>query len=152
MGIPFSKQIHYAFEQVQPAVDQVKPLVAASFKVLRTTKNIAILLAVLQVYIVLVLTMNLCVLLAILITVNPDLEKERTMIITPVVDYIAEWIHANWRALFWILKVAIVLGIAVMGVVVWVGSTSEMRGSVETSREEDGEEDGDGGKEEEGNN
>lgn len=49
MGIPYSKQIHSAF-------DQVTPLVAAGFEVLKTTKNIAILLACLQVFVALVLT------------------------------------------------------------------------------------------------
>lgn len=51
MGIPYSKQIHSAF-------DQVTPLVAAGFEVLKTTKNIAILLACLQVFVALILTLQ----------------------------------------------------------------------------------------------
>lgn len=42
MGIPYSKQINLAF-------DQVTPLVAAAFKVLQTTRNITYLLAAIQV-------------------------------------------------------------------------------------------------------
>ena len=41
MGLPYSKQINEAF-------DQVTPLVAEGFKVLETTKNISILLATMQ--------------------------------------------------------------------------------------------------------
>lgn len=51
MGLPYSKQIHSAF-------DQVTPLVAAGFEVLRTTKNIAIFLACLQVFVALVLSLQ----------------------------------------------------------------------------------------------
>jgi hypothetical protein len=42
MGLPYSRQINAAFEEVTP-------LVAAGFKVLRTTRNISILLAIIQV-------------------------------------------------------------------------------------------------------
>jgi hypothetical protein len=42
MGIPYSKQINIAF-------DQVAPLVAAGFVVLQTTRNITYLLAAIQV-------------------------------------------------------------------------------------------------------
>jgi hypothetical protein len=67
MGIPYSREINAAFEQVTP-------LVAAGFKVLKTTKNISILLAVIQVLTVLFLALILVVLLGILYSVNPDLE------------------------------------------------------------------------------
>ena len=66
MGIPYSKQINAAF-------DQVTPLVAESFKALETTKNIIILLAVIQVLTVILLSLILTVLVALLITCNPDL-------------------------------------------------------------------------------
>jgi hypothetical protein len=67
MGIPYSRQINAAFEQVTP-------LVAAGFKVLRTTRDISILLAVIQVLTVLLLGLILCGLVALLYCVNPDLE------------------------------------------------------------------------------
>jgi hypothetical protein len=67
MGLPYSKQINAAFEQVTP-------LVAAGFKVLRTTRDISILLAIIQVLTVLLLFLILLGLIALLYCVNPDLE------------------------------------------------------------------------------
>jgi hypothetical protein len=84
MGIPYSRQIHAAF-------DQVTPLVAAGFEVLQTTKNISILLAAIQVITVVILAMILLTMLALLITMNPDLEAERAAIVTPVVKWCACW-------------------------------------------------------------
>lgn len=66
MGIPYSREINAAFEQVTP-------LVAAGFKVLKTTKNISILLAVIQVLTVLFLAGILLVLIAIVYCVDPGL-------------------------------------------------------------------------------
>jgi hypothetical protein len=84
MGIPYSKQINAAF-------DQVTPLVSAGFEVLQTTKNISILLAAIQVVTVLILAAILLTLIALLISVNPDLEAERVAIVTPVVKWCACW-------------------------------------------------------------
>jgi hypothetical protein len=67
MGIPYSRQINAAFEQVTP-------LVAAGFQVLRTTRDISILLAVIQVLTVFFLGLILVALFALLYCVNPDLE------------------------------------------------------------------------------
>jgi hypothetical protein len=67
MGIPYSREINAAFEQVTP-------LVAAGFKVLKTTRNISILLAVIQVLTVFFLFLILLALLLLLYCVNPDLE------------------------------------------------------------------------------
>lgn len=67
MGLPYSRQINAAFEEVTP-------LVAAGFKVLRTTRNISILLAVIQVLTVFFLFLILLGLIALLYCVNPDLE------------------------------------------------------------------------------
>jgi hypothetical protein len=67
MGIPYSREINAAFEQVTP-------LVAAGYKVLRTTKNISIILAIIQVLTVIFLGSILLALVALLYTVNPDLE------------------------------------------------------------------------------
>lgn len=82
MGLPYSKQINAAFEQVTP-------LVAAGFKVLQTTKNISLLLAVIQVLTVLILACILAVLFAVLICVNPDLSAERDALVTPAVRVLA---------------------------------------------------------------
>ncbi|KAJ4990840.1 hypothetical protein SVAN01_03629 [Stagonosporopsis vannaccii] len=76
MGIPYSREINAAFSQVTP-------LVAAGYKVLQTTKNISIILAVIQVLTVILLGAILVVLGAILVAVNPDLEVERQRLITP---------------------------------------------------------------------
>jgi hypothetical protein len=67
MGLPYSRQINAAFEEVTP-------LVAAGFKVLRTTRNISILLAIIQVLTVFFLFLILLCLIALLYCVNPDLE------------------------------------------------------------------------------
>lgn len=67
MGLPYSRQINAAFEQVTP-------LVAAGYKVLRTTRDISILLAVIQVLTVVLLFAILVALVGVLYCVNPDLE------------------------------------------------------------------------------
>ena len=94
MGIPYSQAI-------RAAVDQVTPLVAAGFEVLQTTKNISILLAAIQVITVVILALILLAVLALLITVNPDLHAERVAIVTPVVKWCACWVmpecEARWR-------------------------------------------------------
>ncbi|KAG9200531.1 hypothetical protein G6514_006873 [Epicoccum nigrum] len=82
MGIPYSREINAAFEQVTP-------LVAAGYKVLRTTKNISIILAIIQVLTVVLLGLILLALVALLYTVNPDLEEERKQLITPWLRYCA---------------------------------------------------------------
>ncbi|KAJ6278951.1 hypothetical protein J3E71DRAFT_370149 [Bipolaris maydis] len=110
MGIPYSRQINAAFEQVTP-------LVAAGFTVLRTTRDISILLAIIQVLTVLLLALILGVLVLIVYCVNPDLEEERQRIITPWLRYVA-------RISIWGVA-KFVVGIAVMGSVasaaVWKG-------------------------------
>ncbi|KAF1991106.1 hypothetical protein K402DRAFT_389308 [Aulographum hederae CBS 113979] len=83
MGIPYSRQINAAF-------DQVTPLVAAGFVVLETTKNIAILLAWIQVLTIILLSLILTSLFGLLITLNPDLEAERRNLVTPVVRWLAK--------------------------------------------------------------
>ncbi|KAF2651416.1 hypothetical protein K491DRAFT_719839 [Lophiostoma macrostomum CBS 122681] len=82
MGIPYSREINAAF-------DQVTPLVAAGFKVLKTTKNISILLAVIQVLTVLFLALILWVMIALVYCVNPDLEAERRTLVTPIFQRLA---------------------------------------------------------------
>ncbi|KAF2004278.1 hypothetical protein P154DRAFT_55751 [Amniculicola lignicola CBS 123094] len=76
MGIPYSREINTVFEQVTP-------LVAAGFKVLKTTKNISIVLAVIQVLTVVFLAMILAVLVALVYCVDPGLEYERKTLVTP---------------------------------------------------------------------
>ncbi|KAH6672319.1 hypothetical protein B0J14DRAFT_542632 [Halenospora varia] len=134
MGIPYSKQINLAF-------DQVTPLVAAGFKVLQTTKNITFLLAAIQVLTALFLFLILITLLGLIITVSPDLEEERKTLVTPVVKGIVESVvrYAEWLKVgVWIVGV----GVAVGGMAGWwvtregVGKVTavgvEVGGDVET--------------------
>jgi hypothetical protein len=85
MGIPYSKEIN-------TALDQVAPLVEAGFVVLRTTKNISILLMILQILTVLLLGLILLTGFGIILSVNPDLERERRQLVTPVVKWVAAWL------------------------------------------------------------
>jgi hypothetical protein len=96
MGIPYSKQINAAF-------DQVTPLVAAGFQVLETTKNIAILLTFIEIFTVILLSLILIALLMLLVTMNPELEEERRTFITPVIKWVfrvvqqrVEYLNKNW--------------------------------------------------------
>ncbi|KAF2097730.1 hypothetical protein NA57DRAFT_76539 [Rhizodiscina lignyota] len=84
MGIPYSKEINAAF-------DQVTPLVAAAYQVLQTTKNISIILAGIQVLTLVFLGMILVALVGLLFTMNPDLEKERQLYVTPTLLAIVSW-------------------------------------------------------------
>ena len=77
MGVPYS-------QEVRAAVDQIASLVAA----VQTTKNIFILLAAVQVVRVVILTLILLAMLALLITMNPDLEGERAAAVTPAIKWI----------------------------------------------------------------
>lgn len=112
MGIPYSRQIHAAF-------DQVTPLVAAGFEVLQTTKNISILLAAIQVITVVVLALILLAMLALLITMNPDLHAERTAIVTPVVKWCACWVMPECEAR-WRLAISVCVLFAAVFVLGWV--------------------------------
>jgi hypothetical protein len=76
MGIPYSRQINDAF-------NQVTPLVAEGFRVLETTKNIAIVLAFIEVLTAILLAFILLALVALLITTNPDFADERQTYVTP---------------------------------------------------------------------
>jgi hypothetical protein len=141
MGIPYSKQIHAAF-------DQVTPLVAAGFEVLQTTKNISILLAAIQVVTVLILAAILLTLLALLISVNPDLEAERVAIVTPVVRWCACWAMPECEARGRVLVSAGVLVLVVfVGGWVWysvVTDVKDVAAEEAVAVEEEGKEEGEG--------
>lgn len=124
MGIPYSREINAAFEQVTP-------LVAAGFKVLRTTKNISIILAIIQVLTVLFLGLIFLALIVLIYTVNPDLEvsfadyliheitdplqEERRQLITPWLRYYA---HIT---LWGVIKTTVtsLFAIGITGYVAW---------------------------------
>ncbi|AEO64797.1 uncharacterized protein THITE_2111146 [Thermothielavioides terrestris NRRL 8126] len=112
MGLPYSKQIHHAF-------DQVTPLVVAGFRVLETSRDIAILVALIQVVTCLLLAVILLAALALLITVNPDLEPERQAIVTPVIRWLASWVSSPEDRKWLELVVFVVLGGVFLGS--WAG-------------------------------
>ncbi|TVY39703.1 hypothetical protein LSUB1_G006865 [Lachnellula subtilissima] len=108
MGIPYSKQINLAF-------DNVTPLVAAGFEVLQRTKHIIYLLAAIQVLTAIFLGLILITLLALIITVSPDLENERKILVTPVMKWLADWIVQYRRSVqvgFWVVIIGAVRGAA----------------------------------------
>ncbi|PNS13795.1 hypothetical protein CAC42_3288 [Sphaceloma murrayae] len=131
MGIPYSRQINAAF-------DQVTPLVAAGFQVLQTTKNISILLAAIQVLTVLLLALIQATLLMLLITVNPDLEQERTRMVTPVMKWVAGLFirlsnqKKTLGTVFWILMAGACAG----GVVGWLATQREAARLAEAAAQE----------------
>ena len=106
MGIPYSKQINLAF-------DQVTPLVAKGFEILQTTRNITYLLAAIQVLTALFLFLILITLLGLIITVSPDLEYERQVLVTPVMKGMAKNVidYGAWvKVGFWIVGIGVLVG------------------------------------------
>ena len=102
MGLPYSKQINAAFSQVTP-------LVASSYQTLDTIKNISLLLAAIQVLTVILLFSILLTLFAILITLSPDLDDARQVLVLPVLNFFVRFI----------LKAVELLS----GTVLWIGGT-----------------------------
>jgi ABC-type xylose transport system permease subunit len=87
--------------------------VAAGFKVLQTTKNITFLLAAIQILTTVSLGLILITLLALIITVNPDLEHERQVLVTPVMRWLADSVMQYWRWVqvsLWTVIIGAVLG------------------------------------------
>ena len=72
MDVPYSREIHVA-------VDKLPPLIAAA----QTTMSIFILLRAIQVIKVIIPALTVLAILALLITMTPDLEDERTAVVTP---------------------------------------------------------------------
>jgi hypothetical protein len=139
MGIPYSKQINAAF-------DQVTPLVSAGFEVLQTTKNISILLAAIQVVTVLILAAILLTLIALLISVNPDLEAERAAIVTPVVKWCACWAMPACEARGRVLVSGLVfVAVIFVGSWVWYSVVTDVKEvAAEEAVAEDEEREGEG--------
>ena len=109
MGIPYSKQINAAF-------DQVTPLVGAGFRVLETTKNIAVLLAFIEVFSIVLLSLILMALFALLVTMSPDLEEERRTLVTPILKGILSAIQQ--RVDYWnknSLKISVGMAFLIIG-------------------------------------
>jgi hypothetical protein len=120
MGIPYSREISAAF-------DQVTPLVAAGFEVLQTTKNIAILLACIQVLTAVVLCFILLALLGLLYTVNPELEKERRQLVTPMMIWLASWVYKYGTAAKWLLRIFLVVSAIGFASFLWQGTVAGVK-------------------------
>ena len=115
MGIPYSREINNAF-------NQVTPLVAAGFQVLQTTKDISILLAVIQVLTCVFLGAILIAIIGLICTVNPDLEKEKDELVTPTIQWLAGWVFSYGGTVSWLLRVLVVVCTGALGVFFWQGS------------------------------
>ncbi|KXT08152.1 hypothetical protein AC579_255 [Pseudocercospora musae] len=76
-------------------IPYMTPLVAEGFEVLQTTRNITFLLAEIQVLTVVLLFLILIALAMLLVTCNPDLDRERQALVTPVMKWSASWIMSS---------------------------------------------------------
>ena len=151
MGIPYSKEINKAFDELNKAYGQVTPLVEAAYEVLETTKNISLLLACIQVLTVILLALILLAMVGLLITMNPDLEEERREFVTPVARWLAGWADVGKVGVGAATVFALLIGGAA-GVVVLTtrqrkrrqerleGERSSEDGSGDESEEDDGKE------------
>ena len=108
MGIPYSKQINAAF-------NQVTPLVSSGYELLETVKNIAIFITVIQIGVIAVLCLNLLALLGLVYSINPDLEDERQALVTPAMKTIATWSMAMIERKWSICTSMLGFAAAVMG-------------------------------------
>ena len=132
MGIPYSRQINAAF-------DEVTPLVAAGYQVLRTTKNVSLLLAGIQVLTTLLLLFICLGLFALLITLNPHLESERDILVTPVLQWACDAAIKLGQAVVWTIWLLIVGGMAGAGAGgMWLSGERERRGRWQVVRTESG--------------
>lgn len=114
MGIPYSKEINNAFDELNNAYGQVTPLIEAAYEVLETTKNISLLLAAIQVLTVILLALILVALVALLITLNPDFERERKELVTPTLGWVTAWMGMGWFGWGMVIFVTVTAGAAVM--------------------------------------
>jgi hypothetical protein len=118
MGIPYSKEINKAFQELNQAYGQVTPLVASAYDVLETTKNISLLLLAIEVLTVVLLGLMLLALIGLLITMNPDLDEEKRELVTPVLRWIAGWVRIGKIAIGWTGTICTLMVIVILGVVI----------------------------------
>ena len=119
MGIPYSREINKAFDELNVAYGQVTPLIEAAYEVLETTKNISLLLLGIQVLTVILLAFILLALVGLMIVMNPEMDKERRELVTPTLRWVTGWmtmshIGFGWFSAILVLFILIVLGITVM--------------------------------------
>ncbi|KAF2646061.1 hypothetical protein P280DRAFT_464329 [Massarina eburnea CBS 473.64] len=114
MGVPYSREIDAAFLQVTPLVQQIAPLIT-------TAKVVVVVIALVQVFVVGLLCAILGVLVAGVVCVNPDLERERRKLVTPAVKWLVR--RTRWdllRGLLFItIPVIFAVFLAVLGFSMW---------------------------------
>ena len=115
MGIPYSKEIDAAF-------NQVSPLVAQALDALHVTQYITYILATIQVITAILQLVTVLALFALLITINPDLSTERTELVTPILRYLASWMMPGSESRWWLSvlgRMFAVLWLCGCGVAAW---------------------------------
>ncbi|KAI9645112.1 hypothetical protein NHQ30_005846 [Ciborinia camelliae] len=156
MGLPYSKQIHAAFTQSQttmrrlqtevtPLVAAGYPLIASGFAVLKTTKNIAVVIAIVQVFTALMLCLQTLVLVAILVCVDTDLREEREKWVSAPLRDLLLWAERWWGVGCWVARLGVLGGVAGGGVWVWRrggGERGERVGFEDDGGENEGEAEG----------
>ena len=125
MGIPYSREINKAFEELNQAYGQVTPLIESAYDVLETTKNISLVLLAIQILTVLLLGLILLALVGLLITMNPDLDQERKELVTPVLRWVAGWARIGKTAIGWTGVVSTLVVIGIVGGVIVVTRPNE---------------------------
>ena len=118
MGIPYSREINKAFDELNKAYGQVTPLIEAAYEVLETTKNISLLLAAIQVLTVVLLGLILLASVGILITLNPAFEAERDELVVPMLQWVTGWMKAGNIGLGWFgwITIAFLVITAILGI------------------------------------
>lgn len=139
MGIPYSKEIKKAFQELNKAYGEVTPLVASAYEVLETTKNISLLLLAIEVVTVVLLGLTLLALVGLLITMNPDLDEERRELVTPVLQWVAGWARIGKTAIGWIGTISTPMVIVTLGVVILATRPREKVSAGQESAEGEGE-------------
>ena len=114
MGIPYSKEINHAFVELNKAYGQVTPLVAAAYEVLETSKNITLMMVAVQILNSFLLTAILMCMLGLLVTMNPDLDKERQELVTPAMVWITSWASMAKRIISTLVFLFAMFGVGVV--------------------------------------
>ncbi|KAH9833349.1 hypothetical protein Tdes44962_MAKER08798 [Teratosphaeria destructans] len=85
MGVPYSREI-------DAALNQITPLVAEASDMLQTTRTVSLLFAAVQILTLLFRALTLIVLLGILLSINPDTSAQRQALVTPVMEWMTSWL------------------------------------------------------------
>ena len=81
MGVPFSREV----EIILGSMQDLKPIAAT---VLQTVRYVALLLLVLQIATMFLLALLLAAVIALIVTMDPNLSGEREALVTPVLKWL----------------------------------------------------------------